>query len=100
MTAKRQDRSDAARNRDEDMKPGRPPRPATEPAGDRTGRLGRFGAQCQDPDRSGDRRAPARRAEARLGSGRTRALQTEVLDLDVRQLDAARPDFSGGVAGH
>lgn len=24
---------DAARNRDEDMKPGRPPRPATEPPG-------------------------------------------------------------------
>ena len=33
MAAKRQDRSDAARNRDDDMKPGRPPRPATEPAG-------------------------------------------------------------------
>ena len=33
--AKRQDprHADAARNRDEDMKPGRPPRPATEPAG-------------------------------------------------------------------
>ena len=29
----KQDRSDAARNRDEDMKRGRPPRPATEPAG-------------------------------------------------------------------
>ena len=26
-------RPDAARNRDEDMKPGRPPRPATEPPG-------------------------------------------------------------------
>ncbi len=33
--AKRPDprHADAARNRDEDMKPGRPPRPATEPAG-------------------------------------------------------------------
>ena len=33
MAAKRQDRSDAARNRDDDMMPGRPPRPATVPAG-------------------------------------------------------------------
>ena len=33
MTAKRQDRSDVARNRDEDLKPGSPPRPATEPEG-------------------------------------------------------------------
>ncbi|WP_312167178.1 hypothetical protein [Phenylobacterium sp.] len=33
MADTRQGRDDAAKNRDEDLKPGRPPRPATEPKG-------------------------------------------------------------------
>ncbi|MBA4014448.1 MAG: hypothetical protein C0481_21545 [Phenylobacterium sp.] len=33
MSPRGQNHDDAARNRDADMKPGRPPRPATEPKG-------------------------------------------------------------------
>lgn len=33
MTDPKQNRTDAARNRDSDLRPGSPPRPATEPRG-------------------------------------------------------------------